>query len=88
MFNNVVIVSGVQQSDSVIHTHVSILFSDSFPINVITEYLAEFPMPYNSSSLVHIDTFHSFSYLLPILSFLVTWLETVPFSRSVMSDSL
>ena len=29
---NVVLVSGVQQSDSVIHIHVSILFSDSFPI--------------------------------------------------------
>ena len=87
LFNNVVIVLGVQQKDSVIHTHVSI-FSNSLPINVITEYLAEFPMPYNSSSLVHIDTFHSFSYLLPILSFLVPWLETVQFSRSVMSDSL
>ena len=69
MFNTVVIVSGVQQSDSRIHTRVSILFSNSFLINVITEYLAEFPMPYNSSSLVYIDTFHSFSYLLPILSF-------------------
>ena len=32
MINNVVLVSGVQQSDSVIHIHVSILFSNSFPI--------------------------------------------------------
>ena len=31
MINNVVIVSGVQQSDSVIHTHVSILFPILFP---------------------------------------------------------
>ena len=30
--NNVVIVSGVQQSVSVIHTHVSILFQILFPI--------------------------------------------------------
>ena len=29
---NVVLVSGVQQSDSVLHTHISIFFSDSFPI--------------------------------------------------------
>ena len=36
---NVVLVSGVQQSDSVIYS-----FSDSFPIYVITEYLVEFPV--------------------------------------------
>ena len=38
---NVVFVSGVQQSESVIHTHISTLFLfflDSFPIEVITEY--------------------------------------------------
>ena len=32
MINNVVLVSGVQQSDSVIHIHVSILFQILFPI--------------------------------------------------------
>ena len=31
MINNVVLVSGVQQSDSVIHIHVSILFQILFP---------------------------------------------------------
>ena len=31
LINNVVIVSGVQQSDSVIHIHVSILFQILFP---------------------------------------------------------
>ena len=31
MINNVVLVSGVQQSDSVLHIHVSILFQILFP---------------------------------------------------------
>ena len=31
LINNVVLVSGVQQSDSVIHIHVSILFQILFP---------------------------------------------------------
>ena len=31
--NNVVIVSGIQQSDSVIHIHVSILFQILFPFS-------------------------------------------------------
>ena len=37
LINSVVVVSGVQQSDSVIHTHVSYSFSNSFPIQAITE---------------------------------------------------
>ena len=37
MIYNVVLVSGVQQSDSVMHIHAS-TFSDSFPVQVITEY--------------------------------------------------
>ena len=41
-FYNVVLVSGVQQSDSVIymytHTCVCVFFSDSFPLQVITGY--------------------------------------------------
>ena len=35
---NVVLVSGVQHSDSVKHIHMFILFSNFFPIWVITEY--------------------------------------------------
>ena len=35
LIDNVVLVSGVQQSDSVIHVY---SFSDSFPISVITKY--------------------------------------------------
>ena len=35
MINNVVIVSGVQQSDSVIHIHVSILFQILFPFRLL-----------------------------------------------------
>ena len=44
MIYNVVLVSSVQPSDSVIHIHISILFSDSFPLLVITEYWEEFPV--------------------------------------------
>ena len=44
------LVSGVQKSDPVIHTF--ILFSDSFPIWVITEYRAEFPELYSRALLV------------------------------------
>ena len=35
LVNNVVLVSGVQQSDSVIHTHVPILFQILFPIRLL-----------------------------------------------------
>ena len=40
MINNVVLVSGVQQSDSLIHTHVPILFQVLFPFRLLqnTEY--------------------------------------------------
>ena len=33
--NNVVLVSGVQQSDSVLHIHVSILFQIPFPFRLL-----------------------------------------------------
>ena len=35
MINNVVLVSGVQQSDSLIHIHVSILFQILFPFRLL-----------------------------------------------------
>ena len=35
MINNVVLVSGVQQSDSVIRIHVSILFQIHFPFRLL-----------------------------------------------------
>ena len=35
MINNIVLVSGVQQSDSVIHIHVSILFQILFPFRLL-----------------------------------------------------
>ena len=35
LINNVVLVSGVQQSDSVIHIHVSILFQILFPFRLL-----------------------------------------------------
>ena len=34
MINNVVLLSGVQQSDSVMHIQVSVLFQNSIPIEV------------------------------------------------------
>ena len=40
MINNVVIVSGIQQSDSVIHIHVSLLFQILFPFRFsLNKYL-------------------------------------------------
>ena len=35
MINDVVLVSGVQQSDSVIHIHISILFQILFPCRLL-----------------------------------------------------
>ena len=35
LINNVALVSGVQQSDSVIHTHISILFQVLFPFRLL-----------------------------------------------------
>ena len=37
MINNFVLVSGVQQSDSVIHIHVSILFQVLFPFRLLQD---------------------------------------------------
>lgn len=36
LINNVLLVSGVQYSDSVIHIHVSIFFSSFVPILIVT----------------------------------------------------
>ena len=51
LINNVVLVSCIQRSDSVIHTHVLNIysFSDSVPIEVITKYWAEFSVLYSRS---------------------------------------
>ena len=35
LINNIVVVSGVQQSDSVIHVHISILFQILFPFRLL-----------------------------------------------------
>ena len=45
----VTLVSSVQQHDLVIHTHIFILFQILFPIKVITEYWAKFPVVYSRS---------------------------------------
>ena len=45
-----VLVSGVQQRESVIHIHIPT--SDSFPISVITEYWVDFPVLHSRSMLL------------------------------------
>ena len=49
MINNVVLVSGVQLSDSIVHIHLSIFYQIFFPIQVITEYGSEFSVLYSRS---------------------------------------
>ena len=51
MINNVVLVSGVQQSDSVIHIHVSILFQILCPFKLL-QNTEQFPVLYDRSLLV------------------------------------
>ena len=48
---NFVIISAVQQSDSVINVHTSSLLKILFPYRLITEYWVEFPMLYSRSLL-------------------------------------
>ena len=45
------LISAVQKSDSIVHTHTSIFFSDFPPMWVITEYWAEFPVLCSRSPL-------------------------------------
>ena len=53
MIYNVVLVSGVQQSESVIlYQYIYPLFLIFFPILAITEYEVEFPVLYSRSLLV------------------------------------
>ena len=50
---SVLLVSGEQQGESVIHIHISsFFFLDSFPIQAITEYWVEFPALYSRFLLV------------------------------------
>ena len=76
------IISALQQSDSVIHIHTSIFFfSGSFPIQLSTEYWVEFPVLYSRSPLDNPSTDHSVHMPIPFSwrSFqfedLMTWLE-------------
>ena len=52
MIYSAVLISGVQQSEPVMHTHISTFFKDSFPIQGITECWVEFPVLYNRSLIV------------------------------------
>ena len=49
LINNVLLVSGVQQSDSVIHIHVSILFQILFPFRLL-QSIEQSSLCYNSRS--------------------------------------
>ena len=51
MIHSIVLVSAVQQSESIIHLHIATLFLDSIPIWVITEYWVEFLVLYSRFSL-------------------------------------
>ena len=63
MINNVVLVSGVQQSDSVIHTHVSILFQILSPFRLLQNTEQEFPVLYSRSLLVFYLKYSQFYFL-------------------------
>ena len=60
---HIVLVSGVQQSDSFIYIHISIVFQILFPCRVLQNTEYEFPMLY-SRSLVIIYFMYSSVYLL------------------------
>ena len=47
MLNNVVSVSGIQQSDSIMHTHVSILFYILFPFRLL-QNIEQSPLCYTT----------------------------------------
>ena len=56
---NIVLVSAIWQSESVIHTHVPTLFLRFFPHVGHTEYWVEFPVQYNKYLLVIYFTYNS-----------------------------
>ena len=68
----VVLVSGIQQSESV--THNTYLFLDSIPIRAVTEFWVEFPVLYHRSLLV--------------IYFMHSSVSLLMFSCLVVSDSL
>ena len=53
------IIAAVQQRDSVLHVNTHPRFSDSFPIEMITEYWVEFPVLYSRSVLANHSIDHS-----------------------------
>ena len=68
VFYNVVLVSGVQQSESVIHIHISTVFYILFPYRPL-EYWVEFPVLYIRSLLVICFIYCSVYMSIPISHF-------------------
>ena len=64
------LVSAVQQSESVLHIHIATLVLDSFPIYIITEHCVEVPVLYSRSLLVIYYFDSGVSTLIPIFFFL------------------
>ena len=63
LINNVVLVSGLQSGDSVIHIHVSVLFQILSPFRLLQNI--EFPVLYNRSLLVIYFKYNSVYTLIP-----------------------
>ena len=80
MINNVVLVSGVQQSDSVMHIHVSIIFHILFPSRLLQniEQLTVVTLQY------HPDFSPGLSYLLPASGLFPPFSYTHTSSRFIM----
>ena len=84
MINHVVLVSGVQQSDSVIHIHVSILFQILFPFRLLQNmeqsslcYTVSLLVIYFKYSSVYMSIPNSHFISSPHLSPLVTVMKLV-----------
>ena len=62
---NVVLVSGVEQSEPIIRIHIPTPFLDPFSIYAIREYWVEFPVLYRGSLLVIYFIYSSMYILIP-----------------------
>ena len=67
---NVVLVSSVQQNESIIHIHVSTLLESFFPVYVITEHWVEFPVLHSRFLLLIYFIYNSVCILIPISPFI------------------
>ena len=77
MIYNVVLVSGIQQSDLVLCIYIYYIcicsFSDSFPLEGITKYWVQFPVLYSRSLLVICFIYGNVYMLIPNSWFILGW---------------